>query len=329
MSFKYTMNAGLIGPGLTTSKVGVFDINYSTYINDSLYGNIFTIYTPTAGDSYTLSNTLGSGQTGTTAKSIDSGFVKINVNGNGRGVLGTGSNGTTSSTVYQVLYAINGGSAYTYGDFNDDPFQPGTPHEAGFFYIDGGAATIGGFNDSATSNSFNGTTYIWQLGDNTIVVLLGTTTYGHVVMQYQILPSSPRIVRMHMSYTNTTASNRTVLAQRGGDCDFNNYTTNNFRGYGSYPTTDYVYSSGQSNGKTVGVFCPGNGYTHNCVISSAFTDQNPNNVLNNVSDASGSSGDKAIYCAWNFGTVTPGQTVWGNCYYLFGPDAAGAANLIY
>lgn len=325
MSFNYFQNGSLVGTGLVADKRGIYNDPRSAQ-ESIITGNIFNIYVPTAADSYTLSNTLGSGQTGSIAKVIDSGFVKINVNGQGKGVLGTGSNGTTSASVFQLLYAPSGGSAYTYGDFFDDPFQPGTPHEQGFFYIDN-TAYIGGRNDAALS-TYNGTTYIWQLADDTIVVLLGSTTYGHAVFQYQILGSSPRIVRMNMSYTNTTSANRTVLAQRGGDCDFNAYITVNFRGYGSLPTSDYVYSSGATDGKTIGIYCPGNGYTHNCVISTTANDSNPNNVLNNISNASGEAADKSIYCAWNFGTVTPGSTVWANCYYLLGTSAANAAELI-
>lgn len=317
-----------LGPLLaTTSAITPGDTS------DSLIsGNPFTSYIPVAADSYTLFNALGSGSTGNTAMQIDSGFVKINVNGQGRGVMGTGASGAPSSTVFQLLYAPSGGSAYNYTTYYDDPFQPGTPHEAGFFYIDSGAATLGGFNDATLTNPQNGTTRIWKPSNDTIVVLVGTTTYGHAVMQYKILASSPRIVRIQMAYTNTTTSSHAVLAQRGGDCDFGDYATANGRGYGSYSASDYVYSSSASStvvpGKTLGIFCPGNGYTHNSVISTSFTSSNPTACLNGTTNSNGTQ-DTSIYCAWNFGTVAPGQTVWANCYYLLGTSASDAASLIY
>jgi len=41
MTFNYTLNASLVGPGLTTNKTGIFDINYS----GRAVGGVNTIYT--------------------------------------------------------------------------------------------------------------------------------------------------------------------------------------------------------------------------------------------------------------------------------------------
>lgn len=298
---------------------GVYgDVDY-LHIADNSAG--FTQYIPVAADSYTLNNALGTpAGTGTTSRSIDSGYVKIQVNGGGRGALGNGFSGSPSSTYYQLLYAPTGGYAYTYGTY-DDAFQPGTPHEIVGMYVDN-TAYIGGGNEtnSNVGTTYNGTTYIWQKLDGTIVVLMGTTTYGHMVVQYYINPLSPKIVRINVSYTNTTSASRSVVGIKGGDVDFGDYTTVNGRGSGSYSSTDLVYSSAQAGGKTLGIYCPGNGYTHNSVISVAFSDYNPNSALNNSAVAG--NGDLAIYCAWNFGTVPVGGTVSATCYYVLGTSVS-------
>jgi hypothetical protein len=267
---------------------------------------------PEASDGYTLSQ-LGTPQLNAYAWDIDTGFIKYLINGQGRGVFGTGEFGDTSPSRYMLLYDPTGTGSYTYDNF-DDCFQPGTPHEMGIFKVDN-SVLLGGGNEQAGGTLVNNTVRSWQVSDGRIVVLMGGTTYGHAVFQYFSYPGES-MVRMQMSYTNTTATNHTLLAQRGGDCDFDGYPTTNGRGINPVAPNNVAYSIGEYySNKSVCVYTPGNGFTCNTSIISNWPLYNPNIVLTGVNAR---DGDWSAYAAWNLGTVSPGQTVYVTCFYIVG-----------
>lgn len=278
-------------------------------------GYQFPLLIPKAIDNYTLSE-LGVAQTGAYPWSIDTGYIKYLINGQGRGVFGRGIDGNTSSSLYMLLYDPTGAGNYTYG-LHDDCFQPGTPHEMGGVFVDGVFA-LGGGNEPSTNKagSANGTVRSWQMPDGRIVVLMGNqTNFGHAVFQYYSRPGES-IVRMHMSYTNTTTASHTVKMQRGGDPDFGQFPTNNGRGISPVPATNVVYSVDPIQNRTLAIYTPGNGYTVNSSIEDTWPLYNPDRVL--LGSAPTAQGDYSIYNAWNIGTVAPGQTVFVTCFYIVG-----------
>lgn len=325
----YLNNASLIGTGYRNTPLGLYDINYAFTASDE----IFKIYTPESSDQYTLSNQLGAGVQG--SYTLDSTFFRTIINGQNRGVLGTGVVASPPTTTnYQLLYAPNGGSAYTYGA-NDDAFQPGTPHESSFFAIDNDTVRVGGWNNlnDPLPGLQNGTVLAWKINlENTVIVLLGSTTTGHVIFQYKFYADTPRILYICHDYINTSSTNKTITLVRGGDVDFGGAATNNQRGVTvggiAYSQNDYVSSTANDgSGRTLGIYCPGDGYTHNCSIVSNWSASSPTNVLvenNIITNAS----DHAIYAAWSMGTILPGARARAICYYLLGTSYQDAANQI-
>jgi hypothetical protein len=235
------------------------------------------------------------------------------INGQGRGIFGNGTIGNTSPSEYMLLYDPTGKGNYTYGLF-DDCFQPGTPHEMGIFSIDDAVFLGGGNEPTFGNNPANGTVLSWQVSDGRIVVLMGSTTWGHAVFQYFSYPGES-IVRMQMSYTNTTSSNHFILAQRGGDCDFDQYPTFNDRGISPTAPANVAYSIGQLTTKSVCLYTPGNSYTCNTSVIADWPLYDPGQVLTGINNG---IGDYSIYSAWNLGTVSPGQTVYVTCFYIVG-----------
>lgn len=302
------------------SRVGTFSAgSYRAWLDPSASdtscansGYTFPLLVPDVSDGYTLSQ-LGTPQLNAYPWEIDTGFIKYLINGQGRGVFGTGEVGDTSPSRYMLLYDPTGTSSYTYSNF-DDCFQTGTPHEMGIFEVDN-SVLLGGGNEQAGGTLVNNTVRSWQVSDGRIVVLMGGTTYGHAVFQYFSYPGES-MVRMQMSYTNTTATSHTLLAQRGGDCDFDGFPTTNGRGINPVAPNNVAYSAGgYGSGKSVCVYTPGNGFTCNTAIIAAWPLYNPATVLTGVNYG---FGDFSAYNAWNLGTVSPGQTVYVTCFYIVG-----------
>lgn len=282
-------------------------------------GDSFLSLIPSASDGYLLSGIQSTRFTGTQPHTIENGFVRAAINGQGVGVLGVGFGGGVSPQPLQLVYDPAGNGNYDYSSFGD-AFQPGTPHEMAMFVVDGNIS-IGGGNEGNPGNG-NSTVYSWKTSETDVIVLLGSASAGgHAVFQYKMHPNKA-MLHMKMSYTNTTSSARTVTLQRGGDPDFDDFTTNNFRGYSStVPAENLVYAVGRSTGRTIAL-ATRDTVQHNSRFTSLWPNYNPNSILSGGLD--GSVGDMAMYLAWNFGTVQPGQTVTAYCAYLLGTSIENA-----
>jgi hypothetical protein len=271
---------------------------------------------PVASDGYTLRQ-LGAAGSGSYV--VANRWIQYTVNGAGEGALGNGSTGPG------LKFAPLGNFAYG----TDDYITPGNPWEGYAFEINGGAWYIGGAN---SGGGFGGTTNIWDVsatGNRHFIVKRGAAGTGFVVLEYLSYNDDP-LIRIKMSYTNTTASSVTVRAMRGMDPDpdvfaFDEYDSNNTRGYTGIPATDLVTGLGVNSGKPVSLYCPGNGYTHNTAILSAWPTYNITSILSGQNDG---YGDNAILCAWNIGTVAPGATVKVNCFWICGNDIGDVASLL-
>ena len=216
----------------------------------------------------------------------------------------------------------------------DDFIDPGTPAEYFQFEINGGAIQFIGNNDADNVNDTAINT--WQPTSNRVVVQTGSEAEGFVVIQYLTLVGEP-VIRMKMSYTNTTGSAVTLRAARGTDPDQDSFShgsssTDNLRGLGSIPVTEISYALGPISGKAIAIYCPGNGYTHNTAIlghganggEGVLYTYDINRILNNVDDLGDPvpdnipNSDIGIACAWDVGTVNAGATVDLYCYYVLG-----------
>jgi len=327
--------------------LGTIDIDYRISV-----GNVFDMtLIPNSSDSYTLSQ-LGTGTTGSwtaTDRYYQSDWLRILVNGQGRGCLGTGANGL-SSTNFQLMANTTGNGTFSYTTYAD-AFQPGTPHETGFFWARTAATggtlySIGGSNNTTAigGTASNGTVYSWRRSssdpdvNDTRVILLGNTTAGHVVFQYKIYngasgtQTSGKVVRMLHQYTNTTGATKYVSFQRGGDVDFNAYTTSNTRVDGTK-----TYSSGTSNGQTLAVYLPPTPNTiainptptaRNTLISNSFTAYNPEGIAINSGGRANGSADTSIYMAADWDAVSAGSTVYACAYYVYGTSVTDMNNQI-
>jgi len=315
-------------------------------------GNVFDMtLIPNASDSYTLSQ-LGTASTGSwtsTDRYYQSDWLRILINGQGRGCLGTGG-GSLSSTNFQLMANTTGNGTFSYTTYAD-AFQPGTPHETGFFWARTAASggtlySIGGSNNTTSigGTSQNGTVYSWRRSsadtdvNDTRVILLGNTTGGHVVLQYKIYngasgtQTSGKVVRMLHQYTNTTGSTKYVSFQRGGDVDFNNFTTSNTR-----VDNTKTYSRGTSNNQTLAVYLPPTPNTvainptptnRNTLIANAFTIYNPESVAANTVSRANGSADTSIYMGADWDAVAAGSTVFACGYYVYGTDVTDMDNQI-
>jgi hypothetical protein len=320
MTTVLTIRPGLsVRPGVTLLGKGpVIDLN----------PDLFPSLIPVSSDGYTLSQ-LGLPDTTGTAYTIENGYIKYVVNGAGSGALGNGE----QDSVVDNTNPTAGLQLDPYGRGNygiDDFIDPGTPVEYYQFEINGGAINFIGNN--ADDNVNNTPTNTWQPAANRVVVQTGSEAEGFVVIQYLTMPNEP-VIRIKMSYTNTTGSAVTLKAARGTDPDQDSFShgsssTDNLRGLGSIPGTDISYALGPLSGKAIAIYCPGDGYTHNTSIiggnGGELYTYNINRILNNV-DAAGNpvpnnipDSDIGIACAWDVGTVSAGATVDLYCYYVLG-----------
>jgi len=329
MTTVLTIRPGLtVRPGVTLLGKGpVIDLN----------PNLFPSLIPVSSDGYTLSQ-LGSPDSPGTAYTIENGYIKYVVNGAGYGALGNSGNdsvsGNTNPTAGLQL------DPYGRGNYGVDDFiDPGNPVEYYQFEINSGAIQLIGNNSTDFGNIVNDTTInTWQPAANRVVVQTGSEAEGFAVIQYLTMPNEP-VIRIKMSYTNTTGSAVTLRAARGTDPDQDSFShgssqTDNLRGLGSISGTDISYALGPLSGKAIAIYCPGDGYTHNTAIigtgigtgggeGGLFT-YNINQILNNVDSAGDPvpdnipDSDIGMACAWDVGTVNAGATVDLYCYYVLG-----------
>lgn len=277
------------------------------------------LYIPSAGDSYTLSQL---GTPNNTMATIANGSIRYTVNGGpAMGQLGNGS----------ISPGIQFDPTGTGNYGNDDYIRPGTPHEAYAFLVND-TTYIGGQNNSG-GTFLAGSTTMWDKSTaslNHVICMRGAQANGFVVTQYQTYPNEA-LIRMKMSYTNTTGSAVTLKAYRGCDPDvgalqYGVYNTTNYRGYSSVPATDIVVAEESQTGKPIALYIPGNGYTHNTAIISTWPSQNLTAMLSGTNNG---NGDYSIYAAWDFGTVADGATVAVCCYYILGTNIGDVVTSIF
>lgn len=276
--------------------------------------NEIPLYIPSSGDSYTLSEL---GTAANTMATISNGFIQYTVNGGpAKGQIG---NGTTSPG---IKFDPNGGGNYG----NDDYVSPGTPYEAYGFQVNSGSGNvwIGGVNSDHNTDFLPGNTTMWDLSSGStkhIVCMRGNEANGFVVTQYMTKDVEP-VIRIKMSYTNTTGNSATVKCFRGCDPDvgaiqYNVYNTLNYRGYGSISSSDIVVAQETNTNKPFALYANGNGYTHTTAILSSWPTLNISAMLAGTDDG---NGDHAMFMAWDFGSILNGSTVNVCCYYIIGSN---------
>lgn len=276
----------------------------------------FPNYIPSVGNSY---NPLTDGVVQSATAYPRSRFISAQI------AAGAGRIGSLASLKCDVAGASNYGT--------DDFVLPGSPWEGYSFEVTQGstqtyigASNLGYINGNSITS---GTMY--RMNDKHYAVLMGDTMRGHVVSQIQILEDEP-VVRFKMSYTNTTSAPVTVKAMRALDPDqdvgpYGSFYTRNSRGNGTISATDVVNAeSTRASGKSMSIYIPGDGYTHNTGIIPNWPNLVPGTVLNYTS--SRDDGDYGIGVAWNFGTVAPGATVNGCCFYVMGIGLSAMASII-
>lgn len=276
----------------------------------SMLGSVMPTYIPTSGDSYALSSELGAADN--TSALISNGFIQYTINGGpAKGQLGDGSS--------QPCLKFDSTGAGSYGE---DYIVDGTAYEGYGFYING-TTWIGGDNsNSNNSTMLAGSTTMWNKSSGSIKHVIckrGDSTNGFVVVQYMTRGVEP-MIRIKMSYTNTTGSSATVKCFRGFDPDLggaNVYDTNNYRGYRSTSANDIVVAEDQTAKTPVVIYAPGDSYTHNTAIISTWPTLD---IAAMLSGTDNGNGDRAIFAAWDLGTVAAGDTVSVNCYYVLGSN---------
>jgi hypothetical protein len=234
---------------------------------------------------------------------VNNNYIKYTINGTGQGAIGD------SSTGLGLMYSPDGS-----GNFGvDDYIKPGVTWEA--YGVQAGSTLIGGAN----SGGFTSDALVWAVGgsNNYHAVLRGNINTGWVIVQYMTFPNEP-IIRIKMTYQNTTGSIQYVKMLRAVDPDidqiaYDSFVTTNQRGYGSISGNDLVYSIGNSSGKPLSLYIPGNGYTHNTAIISSWPTYNFDSILAGTNNG---NGDHAILGAWDIGNVLNGQSVSVCCYYI-------------
>ena len=276
------------------------------------------LYIPTSSDNYTLAQL---GTPNNTMAIIDNGYIKYSVNGGpAKGQIGNGS------TTPGIMFDSTGTGNYGV----DDYIRPGTPYETYGFYVNN-TTWIGGDNSNSHTWTSNAT-LMWNkstTGLGHVICLRGTTANGYVVTQYQTY-AGEAIIRIKMSYTNTTGSAVTLKGYRGCDPDvgyylYSTYSTTNYRGYSTIAATDIVVAEEPNTNKPIALYIPGNGYTHNTSILASWPSQDVSTMLTGFTSG---NGDYAMFGAWDFGTVAAGATVYVCCYYVLGTNISGVLNTI-
>ena len=245
---------------------------------------------------------------------VDNKHIKYTVNGNNSGALGDNTTGIG------LFYAPNGDGNYGV----DDYITPGNPWET--YAVQTNTDLIGGSNASTVNipTSLTQDALVYAIGgdDNHYIILKGNASIGWVIVQYKTLPGEA-IIRMKMTYENTTGTTQYIQMLRAVDPDvdvgaYGSYNTFNQRGYGPISASDLVYSRGLVSNKPLSLYAPGNGYTHNSAILTTWVTYFFNDYLNNTETST--TGDHAIGMAWDIGNVAPGETASVNCYYICGEN---------
>ena len=278
----------------------------------------FSTYIPSASDNYTLSQL---GASTTNAYVVNTGYVEFTING---ALSGSGALGNYTSRP-GLRYDPSGNSNFGIEDY----IAPGTPFEG--FAVVAGANTIKGANEVSGSPA----TKIWRVdaATNEFVVLKGSQGTGFVTVQYMAKPGES-VIRMKMSYTNTTGSSQNVSMMRGMDPDVDSRpggtsNTINTLGAPGIAPTDLVNAIGPLSGKAISLYIPGNGYTHNVAIMSPWPNYSPSAILAGDEASSASArNDYAIEGAWNIGSVANGQTVSVDAYYILGTNIQQSIDLL-
>lgn len=271
----------------------------------------------TKADLYTLGTPLNN------QYEVDNGYIKYTINGVGEGAIGDGVSGLG------LMYAPNGDGVYGF----DDYIKPGIPWEA--FAVQAGSNIIGG-SDSDAGINFANDALVWAFGgtNNHYVVLRGNDSVGYVIVQYMTFPGEP-IIRIKMTYQNTTGSTQYVKMLRAVDPDvdvnaYGSYVTNNQRGYGTITGNDLIYSIGANSGKPLSLYTTGNGFAHNTsIIPSTIWPTfayNFDYIL--AGTVSSTTSDDAIAVAWDVGNVAAGQSASVCCYYIASTDVVALAAAI-
>lgn len=300
--------------GIPVAESSVIKINDTSY--STSFGSEFVQYIPSAADGYTLSDL---GDPVAPGGTVNSGYIIYTVNGNGSGAIGGGGDGLG------LMYDPSGTGNYGV----DDYITPGTEWE-GFAVEINGTELIAGSNYSSDPSTTTLETTTWKISDEHYVLLKGSPEIGFLVMQY-ITFTGESIIRICMSYTNTTGSAVNLRFMRGVDPDvdvyaYGSYDTYNQRGWNNIPPTELVYSIGTSSGKALSLYTTGNGYTHNTAVISNWPTYNVTDILTGRADSG--TQDDAICCAWDTGVLAAGESRFVTCYYICGNNIEDVVSII-
>lgn len=240
-------------------------------------------------------------------------WIRYTVNGIGTGAIGNGN------TQPGLMFDPNGGGSFTGGDF----IAPGTPWE-GFVFKITKSGTTTDFGGSNLSGQFaGGTNTTYSVSANHTIVTKDDPAQGKMVIEYVTLAGEP-IIRIRMSYKNTTGVPVTVKAVRGLDPDNGGSFSKNTRGFGAIPATDIVNSAGPSNAP-LSLYTSGNGYNHNSAIFASWPSYDADMILTGRNDG---DGDYGMGIAWDIGAVAPNATVSVTCYYIASPNPTVVETLV-
>ena len=216
-----------------------------------------------------------------------------------------------------------------------DFITPGNPFESFGFILNNSTNLIfqNGIAAYAAGN-------FYQKSNNYISYMTGYINTGYVSCQY-ILPTyveTNMVLRILMSYTNTTNNSMTIKAIREFDPDqdvpnYGIWATLNKRGFGNIPANQIVTSLGTNSKIRVSLYYPGfatkstnrsnfnpiSNVNYNTSISTIWT-KNPDYYISGSDYFSGQSGDYALGIGWDLGTIQPGETFSIPCYYIVTTD---------
>lgn len=274
---------------------------------------------------------LGTG--GTSTILVSSNYMNYTVNGrqvNATGTVSAGfSNGgalgsglTTTPVPVGIKFDPNGASSYDNNDYIGTTY----PRYESYGFLVNNNTYIGGSNDvlpfpnnKANLTEAQAQTRSYDLSSNSlkhVVVKRGNSQIGYVVVQYQTYPGEP-VIRMKMSYYNTTSSTVSLRAFRG---------VKPFM-FGSVPPktrhSSELITANYFSDRIMGIYCPGNGFVHNCASADPGA---TNNTLVNLQ--SNTVTGSAMYAVWTFDNVPSRGIRSVCCYYIFGRTLSDITNSI-
>lgn len=263
---------------------------------------------------------------------VSSNYMSYSVNGrqvNAAGTTTAGSNGgalgtglMTTPVPVGIKFDPNGAGSYDNNDYIGTTY----PRYESYGFLVNNNTYIGGSNDVLPfpSNKPNLTetqasTRSYDLSSNSlkhVVVKRGNLQVGYVVVQYQTYPGEP-VIRMKMSYYNTTSSLVSLRAFRGVKPFMFGSVPPKIRHSSELITANYFSD------RIMGIYCPGNGFMHNC--ASADPGATNNTLINLQSNTVTGS---AMYAVWTFDNVPSGRIRSVCCYYIFGRTLSDITNSI-